>query len=417
MRVLIVSAVYPPEPVMSGQTSAQIADALVASGHDVTVVTAFPSRPGGSLYPGYSRRLFQREDKDGYELIRCFAIPSPESSLIGRLLENASFGIASALCLLRSSRPDVVYSNTWPLVATFLIFSVARLRRLPLVVSVQDMYPESLVAQRRIRSDSWLARSMYWLDAMIARGCRKIIAISDSFADLYHQHRKVDRDRLCVIPNWIDDRAVLEDPDGAATIRARLQIPQSAFLLVYAGNIGMAAGVETLVSAFHHLTDLENLYLLIAGEGSNLEACHRLVNRLNCSRISFLTPWRKDETSAVLTAAQTLVLTTRGQQSIASVPSKLLSYMLAARPVVALAFPDAELAKLVNESNCGWVVEPDNPAALADAVRQVMSLHERERRQRGEDGREFVRTHLTRQVCLPRVIRVLENIGTAQNAS
>lgn len=98
MRVLIVSAVFPPEPVVSSQTSAQIAQALVERGHDVTVIMAFPNRPAGKLFSGYSRRLFQhKKSHAGVELVRCSSFLSPKSRMANRFLENISFGFTAGL--------------------------------------------------------------------------------------------------------------------------------------------------------------------------------------------------------------------------------------------------------------------------------------------------------------------------------
>ena len=147
MRVLLVSCVFPPEPLTSAQTSGEIAEELARRGHEVTVVAPFPSRPAGDPYPGYPRALFRRSrDQKGYDLIRSFSFFSRTSSLPSRFLENISFGISGAVAACRQKKPDIIYSNTWPLVATGIISLIARWRRIPLVISVQDAYPQSLIS-------------------------------------------------------------------------------------------------------------------------------------------------------------------------------------------------------------------------------------------------------------------------------
>jgi colanic acid biosynthesis glycosyl transferase WcaI len=417
MRVLVVSAVYPPEPVVSAQTSAQLAQGLAAAGHEVAVLAPFPSRPGGRLYPGYSRRLFSRTREDGYDVIRCFAFLSSTSSVLSRAFENISFGVTSALYALVCSRPNVIYSNSWPMIATSLLALVARVRRIPFVLCVQDMYPESLISQKRIRDSGWAARMLYRLDGIIARGCAGVVTISDAFAESYRNRRKMEAGRLRVIPNWVDAGVYAPDPAGAAELRTRLKVPQDATLFVYAGNVGVAAGLETVIAAFRHLADVPHLYLLIAGEGTNLPVCRELARQVAPDRIVFLTPWRREQTSAVLEAADVLLLPTRGRQSVASVPSKALWYMLSGRPVITLAVDSSDLARLIEESGCGWIVAPDDPLALASEMRRIASLEGSERREHGEHGRTFVREHRTRDICLPRVIRVLEAAAMSEPAA
>ncbi len=409
MRVLVVTCVFPPEPVVSAQTSAQIAEELVQRGHRVTVLASFPSRPGGRLYPGFARQLFRREkDTAGFELIRCFAIPSSESRLLSRFLENLSFGLTCAAALLTVRRIDIIYANTWPIVATGLVALVARLRKIPLVISVQDVYPESMVSQGRIKPDALIARGIRWIDTLIVRACKAVIVISDSFSTIYRRDRGVSPNRVHVVPNWIKSDSVQPNNEPAGKFRKSLCVPQDAFVVAFGGNVGVAAGVETVVESFCYLKANKNLYLLIAGDGSNLGACRALAKSLGIERIRFHTPWLTEETSPVLGAADLLVLPTRGSQSLASVPSKLMSYMLAARPVMALAWPKTDLANMVEQSGCGWVIEPEQPVRLASKINDVLAIGTAERMRYGQAGRNFALKHLTREACLPTVIHLLE---------
>src|SRR5574340_1331120 len=192
MRVAIVSPVFPPEPVVSSQTSAQLAETLAAHGHQVTVITAFPSRPAGRLFPGYSRRLFRREQSvKGFAVVRCFGLLSHGSRMLSRFGENLSFGITSGLALLFMSRPDVIYSVTWPIFASGILTLVAALRGIPMVSSVQDVYPESMISQARIHPEGLVARCLRAADRWFVRRSQGVIVISESFLDIYRRDRRV----------------------------------------------------------------------------------------------------------------------------------------------------------------------------------------------------------------------------------
>jgi colanic acid biosynthesis glycosyl transferase WcaI len=208
---------------------------------------------------------------------------------------------------------------------------------------------------------------------------------------------------------------VTADDLQGQTFREARNIPPGAFVVLFGGNIGVAAGVDTLVKAFGQLADIENLYLLIAGEGSSLGSCRQIAEDLSCQRIVFHTPWPRDETSMTLASADVLMLPTSGFQSMASVPSKLISYMLASRPVIAAALPNSELAKMIESSQVGWVVEPDRPDLLADRIREVIRINSAELARKGRQGRKYALSNLTREVCLPRIIDLLENGPIKQN--
>jgi len=411
MRYLIVSCVYPPEPVVSAQTSAQIAERLSDASHSVTVVTRFPSRPGGLLFPGISRKFAQREQtSSGIVIVRCFSTVSSRSRMFSRLLENLSFGLNGGWQVLISKGAEVIYANTWPIIATGILFLVAKLRRIPLVISVQDVYPETLVTQQRVASGSATARFMGWVDGIIARHSAHVIVISKRFADIYRSQRRVPPDQLSLVPNWIDADSI-DISTSKDQFRLNKGIGPKDFLLVYGGNIGVAAGVETLIESMRHLIDQDNVRLLVAGEGSQLPICKALAREGLRGCVVFHSPWLPEETSEVLRSADVLLLPTQGAQSLVSVPSKLLSYMLAARPVIALAIPGSDIADLIDQSRCGWVVDPNCPDLLAAKIKEVTMLEPAERKRRGDMGRDYALRNFTKEICLPKVIQILEAAG------
>ncbi|MEA2542666.1 MAG: hypothetical protein QOH35_4032, partial [Acidobacteriaceae bacterium] len=120
MNVVIVSAVFPPEPVVTAQTSFQIADELFHDGHQVTVLAPFPNRPDGRLFKGYRRSLYHRESM-GFSVIRCFSFLSRKSTMGSRLLENMGFAITCSARVLFLPRPDVLYMNSWVIVCSGMV--------------------------------------------------------------------------------------------------------------------------------------------------------------------------------------------------------------------------------------------------------------------------------------------------------
>jgi hypothetical protein len=151
MKVVLVSAVFPPEHTFSAQTGEQTAEELARRGHSVHIYAPFPHHPKGRLFDGYKRSLYSTSIADpGYILTHSFGTFSRSSTMMSRSAENLSFGISSGLRILFGKRPDVIYSNSWPIFATGIVAIVARLRRVPLVLRFQDVYPESLHSQHRI---------------------------------------------------------------------------------------------------------------------------------------------------------------------------------------------------------------------------------------------------------------------------
>jgi colanic acid biosynthesis glycosyl transferase WcaI len=410
-NIVILSCVFPPEPVVSAQTSDQITRGLSSCGYTVTVLASFPSRPGGKIHPGFRRGLYTRQRQPGgNEIIRCFSVPSSSSTLVSRLLENIVFGLSSAALLAVLPRPDAIYSNSWPVFASGMMALAAGLRRIPYVVSVQDIYPESFSLQRRGSPHGLACRIMRWIDRQVAIHARHVIVISEAFANIYAGDRGVPRERISIVPNWVDAKEQISRPEEAAALRQRFAIPADGCLAVYGGNIGVAAGVETFVRAFQYTGSI--IFGLIAGDGSQISVCQRLAAETAPRQISFFSPWPAEQTMLLYQAADVLVLPTQGKQSTASVPSKMIRYMLSGRPIIAAGLPGSELANVIEQSGCGWLVEPDNPGTLAECLNLVCAAGPSERLKRGAAGKAFALEHFTSTTCLPKVIEIIEKAAT-----
>src|SRR5580692_4514755 len=417
MKVLIVSAVFPPETTVTAQTSFQIADELFHHGHQVTVLAPFPSRPDGELFKGYRRSLYRTETM-GFSVIRCFSFLSRKSTMGSRLLENISFAITSSVRVLLAPRPDIIYMNSWVIFSSGMASAAAWLRGIPVAMSIQDAYPEALSHQKRIAPQSLLFRILRSLDSRIAHSAKALIVISDRFRETYRCDRGVPADRIHVLQNWGDASSVNVDARGAYALRQKYGITDHAIFAVYLGNIGAAAGIETVIEAFEFLWNDENICMLIAGAGSRSQAYQELVEKKALQdRVFFYTSWTKKETGIILGAADVLVLPTQGEQSLVSVPSKLISYMLSGRPVLAMVLGNSDTAKLIIKAKAGWVISPDDPVGTAAALKVIAASPPEDVRAAGARGLDYALCHLTREANLPRMIQLLLETAETRNVA
>ena len=407
MKVLIVSSVFPPETAVTAQTSFQIADELFRRGHQVTVLAPFPSRPDGELFKGYRRWLYRKENM-GFSVIRCFSFLSRKSTIGSRLLENSGFAITSSLRVLFAPRPDIIYLNSWVIFGSGMASAAAWLRGIPVAMSIQDAYPESLSHQKRIVPQSLLFRILRGLDSRIAHSAKALIVISDRFRETYTVDRGVPADRIHVLQNWGDASSVNVDARGAYALRQKYGITDHAIFAVHLGNIGAATGVETLIEAFEFLWNDENICMLIAGAGSRLQACQELVEKKRLQdRVFFYTSWSKKDTGIILGSADVLLLPTLGDQSLVSVPSKLISYMLSGRPVLAMVLRNSETAELITAAKAGWVIPPGDSVSAASALKVIAAKPREDLRAAGARGLDYALCHLTREANLPKMIQLL----------
>jgi glycosyltransferase involved in cell wall biosynthesis len=416
MKVVLISAAFPPEHGFSAQAGANTAEEFVRRGHSVSVYAPFPSHPKGRLFEGYKRALYSTSAQaSGYTLTHCFSTFSRSSTMMSRFAENLSFGVSSGLKILFGERPDVIYSNSWPIFATGIVAMVARLRGVPLVLRVQDVYPESLQSQRRITRRSWLYRVLRQCDLMIARSSEHLLVISSVFQQLYVNDRGVPPENVHVVPNWVVDDVVDGDSSAPSIFRQRLGIPPDAFVAVYAGNVGVASNAEMLVDALAKLKDRSQIYLVIAGDGSQLGICRDEAKRQDLNRVLIHSPWKPEETGPILQMADVLLLPTRGKQSLNSIPSKLITYLLSARPVIAAVLPESDTARAIVGSGAGWIIDPDSADLMMEAIVAASEQTADNLRQMGSAGREYAIKNFAQESNLPRVIQIVEQAARSQN--
>lgn len=411
-RILIVCPVFPPEPVTSAATSADLAAELAARGHAVTVITACPSRPGGRIYPGYRRGYARRErTEQGVAVVRTWSVLPARSSAAARLAENLTFGACAASIALRMSA-DVIFQNNWPIFASGLMALAAKVRRRPLVTSIQDVHPEAAVHSGKLRVGALAVRALRAMDGLVARGSAAIVAPSPTFAEIYRTTRRVPPERIHIVPNWMDEtRIAPAERDGP--FRASLGIGAGAFVGLYAGNVGEAADVESLLEAAALLQDEPEFVLVVAGDGARRAACEALAARRGLTNVRFHYPWSAEETAAAHAAADVLLLPTRATTSMTSAPSKLIAYMLSGRAIVAAAAEGSEVERVIRQADCGMVTPPGHPDALASAIRTLRaSPVERERC--GLRARAYAERRFSRGVCVPQMVALVEAVGASR---
>ncbi len=412
LNILVVSCVYPPETVTSAETSAQLAEGLVREGHRVTVLAPIRTRSGKRLRSELHRSL-PGEEAGGYQLLRTFSMPAPRFGLLSKFLENISFGFSSFWRAWRL-KPDVIYSNTWPLFASGLIALYAMIRRIPLVVSVQDIHPESALHVKKLRAAGLLVSVLRRLDAWIALRSSALVTISDRFAEFYRSNRRVPAAKVHVVPNWMDEKSVVPG-ERMGPFRRRRGISEETFLAMYVGSLGVVSDWATVLSAASTLKEVPGIRFVLAGGGSQRAMCEEDARARGLENVSFVYPLKAEEFNEVQAAADLLLLPTRSGGALTSVPSKLIAYLLAARPVLAAVDPESDTQAFMQEARCGVCIPPANPEAMADAILKLRKDPE-SASVMGSNGRKYAEKRFSRSACVPDLIRLLESVRGKRTA-
>ncbi|QWV95960.1 glycosyltransferase family 4 protein [Geomonas nitrogeniifigens] len=393
-HLVIVSAAYPPEPVVSARMSRDLALHLLERGHRVTVLCPQPSRPASACYSDYrSDGDPLVSDEDGVEVVRLPSFSAPQSALLPRLKESWSYGRHVCRYLTGRPAPDALYVNAWPLLAQALVAGYAHRNGVPLVLQVMDVYPESLV-NKLPASLRPLAAPLVALDAWVARNARTVVTISEGMRDTYIDGRQVPAERVAVIPTWQDESIFLK-PVSRREACARYGIAPEHFTFLYLGNIGAVAGVDFLLRAFHRAA-LGSAQLVIVGDGSQKSSCQKLGDSLGAANVYFISDHDADNVPLIQEMAHVCMLPVKRGAAASSIPSKLPAYMFSGKPVLATVDDGSDTARAIREAEGGWVGPPEDPEWLAAQMRAAAAAEPTELARLGLNAKNYALEHFSK---------------------
>ncbi len=412
MRVVIVSNYYHPESVGAGIWVTQLARDLAARGHQVTVVTSFPSYPAGRIFPGYRNRLAARESIGGVEVIRTLTLATPSKAFVARLAAFGTFCLSAAPGYWRWRRPaDVVYAILPPLPLGAAAWAIARFSGAKLVVNVQDIYPDVAVSLGYLRNRPAIAFFRF-LERWIYRRAEAVTVISPGFRDNLLA-KGVPAGKIRLTPNWADPDEIA--PGEKHSAFRRETGAGDGLLVVYSGGLTHNAELDTVLDAAALLERRPVMFALV-GDGVRKPALEARAAALGLDNVRFLPFQPLERYAEVLAAADVTLATLNAAAAIASAPSKIYKQMAAARPVVAIAAAASELARLIARAGCGRSVAPGDAAGLASVLEHA--LEDRAAwAQMGRRGREYLERHCGRRQAVQRIEAVLSEVVSLRPAA
>jgi colanic acid biosynthesis glycosyl transferase WcaI len=407
MHVLILPQVFPPEIHPTAVMVGDLARHLVESGHTVTVATGYPHHPHGRILDGGVKRLFSREQLGGATVLRGWHFTSPDMRIPIRGAVMVSQALAAALVALGTSKPEVVLNYGPPLVGPLLSSVVARRFGARLATAVFDIYPDIAIEAGTLRSRALIsaARLAEWL---AYRFSDRIIVLSAGLRRILID-RGVPEHKIEVIPAWLDPGEVGAAPRENAW-RKEQGIPENQFVALYAGTIGLISGAKILVDVAERMKSEPDLLFLLVGEGRMKDAVAAEALRRRLDNMRFLPSQPRQRLAEVQAAADVSVVTLEAGRGRTSVPSKVVAYMAASRPVLASVDPDSDTAKTILDAECGVVVKPGDVAGLEEALRELRASPAR-RTVLGRNGRAAFEASFARGPCLQRYERLLSSLA------
>lgn len=384
-KVIIISAVFPPEQVTSALMNYDLANAL-SQEFDVTVLRPYPTRPIGMNFD------YHGMDDKRFNTILIDSYTHPQSQLIGRIKESIDFGKKCAE-YIKAQHRDIafIYNNPWQLFGVKIIAKVAKKYDIPYTIAIQDIYPECLFTNKHYPKNAvkFGMALLKPIDLYYQKNAAFIRTISDEMADYLSASRRLPREKYLVVNNWQNDEDFEELKAFTETDKLRF---------VYTGSINLHANVDLIIKAFEK-AGIPNSELLIFGGGNRKEACVKMVEEMGLKNVSFGFV-KRNEIPQVQADASALVLALPTGNGNLCLPSKMTSYMLSGKPVIASVDQVSATTRYIKEADCGISVNPDSVDSLSEGFKEFAALTLERRQMMGKNSRMYAEKHLTREVNL-----------------
>lgn len=403
MHILLIHQAFasPNEP--GGTRHYELAHQTIKRGHNFTIVASNLSYLTGK--PVAERASFVAiQALDKIRILRAYTYPSLHHSFVWRVISFLSFMISSVWAGLRAGPVDIVMGTTPPIFQSVSAWLIAALRRKPFLLEVRDLWPEFAIDMGVLRNPI-LIRGAQWLAAFLYARATHILVNSPA----YREHlikQGVPAAKVSLIPNGVDVQMFDPEADGEQ-IRQRWQI-NGQFLATYAGALGAANDIPTILRAANHLRNEANIHFMLVGDGKERKNLEVLAQQLKLSNVTFTGSLPKAQMPEVLAASNACIATLQNIPMFCTTyPNKVFDYMAAGRPTI-LGI-DGVIRDVMTAANGGIFVQPGDDQALAQAIRYLANNRE-QASQMGKSAHAYVAQHFDRAEQANQFVELLTKV-------
>ena len=410
MKILFLSAYSYPEHAASSYLGSNRNQALIENGFDLVNYTPTPCR---GVTPEI-RKEYKKRKLDyyynGHSVVHRFSMFAEGKNPVLRALRY------TLVCIKHFNRGifakdarscDIMFISSTPPIQGAMAVLVKKIRHIPLVYNLQDIFPDSLVGTGLAKKDGLLWKIGRVIENFTYRNADKIIVISQDFKRNI-MAKGVPEEKIEVIYNWVDEQAVVHIPRAENKLFEKYNLDPNKFYITYCGNIGLTQNMDLLLDVAKELSSEDNIHFVLVGEGADKT---RVVNRVeneNIKNISFLPFQPYEDISHVFSLGDAGLIISKPGVGENSVPSKTWSIMSAECPVIA-NFDENEIKTILTDNSCGIFTKAGDKEAFKNAILKLYNDREKAV-QLGKNGRQFIMENLTREIGTSKYVEVVKRV-------
>lgn len=403
MKILFLAQRYSPEDISAAILISELAVDLAKRGHQVTMITEVPNYPHGKVFPGYRNKLYQEEVLEGVRVIRTWSAISPKKEFWPRIFNYGAYSATSLYGGLLAGKHDVVVNYSPPLPLGISAWLLSRAWGVPWVLQIEDLYPDAAIAAGVLKNQRVIALFKA-IERFLYRHAQHISLISESFRKNL-LGKGVPPEKMTLIPVWADPDIVRPMPRENA-FRQQHGL-EGKFVVMYSGNMGFTSCLEDALAAADLLRGQQDTAFVLIGEGVQKAALEEMAREKGLENVIFLPYQPRDLFPEMLAAADIHLVTLNASSSHSSLPSKVFNAMASARPILAVAPAESDLAHVVRSAQCGVLVPPEAPQQLANTIRALRESDPAELDRLGAYGRAELETNYARARCIEKYEQML----------
>ncbi len=409
MKLLILTQYYPPETGAPQNRLSDLAQRLSAAGHDITVLTAMPNYPRMEIFEAYRGKKFVSETLNGVSIIRTSIYVSKKKSILARLRNYFSFVWSSAMASGKlAPRYDFLMCESPPLFLGYSAMFLARRKKAHLIFNVSDLWPESAEKLGVVTNPLFL-KLAYNLEAKCYRRAALVSGQTQGICkDIQHRFPTV---KTFWLPNGADLNFYNPTTIDAGNWRSENGFATDDYIILYAGIIGIAQGLEIIPKTAEFFRDQKNIRFVMIGAGPETTQLQAMIQSKGLRNVSLLPAVLKEEMPSILKSVNAALIPLRKLELFrGAIPSKIFEALAMELPL--LLGVDGESRELfINQGKCGMYFEPENHTSLVAAIKLLISNHE-QARQMGVNGRKFVLDHFNRATIAENFAYQLETLSS-----
>ena len=410
MKILYLSAYSKPEQAASNHLSDDRNNAFADAGFYMEAYTPTPCR--GVTYEvrkEYCKKKHRKESMyRGYMTLYRFSLFAEGKNPLMRAFRYLCCWCVQFWKGLHAKDIDLIYLASTPPIQGALGAILKRIKKIPFVYNLQDIFPDSLVGTGLVRNSGLIWKIGRVIEDFTYKHADKIIVISEDFKRNI-MAKGVPEEKIVVVYNWVDQNVVKNIDRKDNKLFDRYHLNKNRFYITYSGNIGLTQNMDLLLDVARSLEDNEEIQFVLIGEGAYKEQVKEIIDRDNIKNVTLLPFQPYEDISHVFSLGDVGIIISKPGVGENSVPSKTWSIMSASRPVLA-NFDENEIKTILSENECGVFTKAGDKQAFTDAILELCRNREMCRKY-GENGRKFVMENLTREIGTQKYIDVIKSVA------